>query len=156
LITTQARKELESQADEVFGVTRLVATLRSRMQAKMPEELSEAEFVTLDLLVHQGTMIVGDLQRAVGILPAQMSRLLRGLGEKGGAPFVTSSINSQDRRKVDIQITDAGRAAYERYRTARRTTALEFLEQMGPEDRNNFMRMLRSFRESIDKRMQNK
>ncbi|MCH7991698.1 MAG: MarR family transcriptional regulator, partial [Gemmatimonadetes bacterium] len=60
------------------------------------------------MLTKTEVVTVGELQKSIGILPAQMSRLLRGLEDKSGTGLVASSINPQDRRKVDVTITDDG------------------------------------------------
>lgn len=151
--TAASRKQLEQLADEVFGVVRMVSALRARSKATGTEELSEPEFVALDLLTNRTSMTVGEIQQQVGIPPAQMSRLIRSLEDKEAGALVKCSINERDRRKVDVTLTEAGKKAYERYRHARRSTSLQFLQHLSQEDRDNFMRILRSFREELDKRL---
>lgn len=156
LKTAASRKQLEELADEIFGLTKLISVLRARSPSAGPEDLSESEFVTLDMLSQHKTLTVGEIQKEIGILPAQMSRLLRALENKDGKALVESSINPRDRRKVDVAITAAGRKAYERYRSARRATALQWLQHLSPEDREPFMRLLRSFRQQIAKQLPEK
>ena len=152
--TPDSRRQLDALADEVFEVTKLVSAARARAAATGPEELSESEFLALDMLTKTEVVTVGELQKSIGILPAQMSRLLRGLEDKSGTGLVASSINPQDRRKVDVTITDDGRAAHDRYRAARRRTGLEFIKRLDQDDRDVFMRILRGFREELSKRLQ--
>ena len=156
LKTAASRKQLEALADEVFGLVKLISALRARSPATGPEELSESEFVTLDLLTRHDTLTVGEIQKQIGILPAQMSRLLRSLEDKNGKVLVESGINPQDRRKVDVAITEAGRKVYDKYRAARRATALQWLQHLDQGDRDSFMRVLRSFREQIAKQLKTK
>ena len=151
-----SKKKLDELADEVFEVTKLVAALRARAKAAEPDDISEAEFVVLDLLVRQGELTVGEIQKEVGVLPAQMSRLLRSLEDKSEKAFVQCSINPQDRRKVDVDITADGKAAHQRFQAARRTTALQFIQNIAEEDREVFMRILRSFRSQIGKAFKKK
>src|SRR5262249_31073412 len=42
-------------------------------------DLKEIEFLTLSLLHKREKLIVGDIQRQLGVLPAQMSRIIRAL-----------------------------------------------------------------------------
>ena len=151
--TAASRRQLEQLADEVFGVVRMVSVLRARSKATGTEELSEPEFVALDLLTNCTSMTVGEIQQQVGIPPAQMSRLIRSLEHKEAGALIKCSINEQDRRKVDVTLTEAGKKTYEHYRQARRATSLQFLQHLSQEDRDNFMRILRSFREEISKRL---
>ena len=151
--TAASRKQLEQLADEVYGVTRGVLALRARAKATGPEELSESEFIALDLLTGQETRAVGDRQKQMGIRPAQMSRIVRSLEGKDAGAMVQCSINSQDRRKVDVAMTDVGRDAHGRFRNARRATALQFVQQLNQEDRDVFMRIMRTFRKQLDKQL---
>ncbi len=66
---------LDDIAHELFQlVTQIcLSTLRGRRRGG---ELKEVEFLTLSLLQSNGTMIVGDIQKLLGILPAQMLRVI--------------------------------------------------------------------------------
>lgn len=130
-------------------LTNLVAAMRSRARKSDPEELSETEFLALDLLVKNGTMNVGEIQREIGVLPAQMSRLMRALEGKGVGSLVECRINEDDRRKVDVTLSDVGRKEWQEYRDARRQTNIEFLEHLDPADREGLMRGIRSFRRHV-------
>ncbi|MHC4064314.1 MAG: MarR family winged helix-turn-helix transcriptional regulator [Planctomycetota bacterium] len=154
--TAASKQQLEDLADEVFDLVRVISALRSRSRATGPEELSESEFVALDLLTENETLTVGVIQKRLGILPAQMSRLLRALEDKNGKALVKSSINPKDRRRVDVALTDAGKAAYDRYRAARRATSLQWLQHLEPEERDGFMQLIRTFRDKIAKQLQEK
>ena len=151
--TPASRKQLEQLADEVFELIKLISTARARAEATEPEELSETEFVALDILTKHKSLTVGDIQKEIGILPAQMSRVIRSLENKSSRPMVQCSINEMDRRKVDVQLTDAGRAAHERYQAARRASSLQFLQHLRKEDRDIFMRIIRSFRKELADRL---
>src|SRR6266480_3113198 len=75
---TATGHRVEEIAHELFQVVTQIclSTLRGRRRAG---DLKEVEFLTLSLLQEHGTMIVGDIQRVLGILPAQMSRVIRSL-----------------------------------------------------------------------------
>ncbi len=147
---------LNQLADEVFELSTVTATLRSRARRARPEELSEPEFLALHLLAKYSPITVGQIQQQIGILPAQMSRIIRSLEGKGAGPLVRCSINEQDRRKINVELTDAGRVAHETYRAARRVMTIEFLSHLSQEDRATFMRLIRSFRERIAKALKDK
>ena len=133
-------------------LTRMVAALRSRTKSLGLDEISEPEYVALDFLVKHGRSTVGEIQKELGVLPAQMSRMLRSLEDKDGRALVECSINPDDRRKVDVEITDAGRAVYQQYRAQRLEMNVQFLKGLSSSDRDTFMRVVRSFREEISKR----
>ena len=145
--------ELEAMADEIFDLTKIASAARARARTGAPEELSEAEFLTLDLLAQRETLTVGDIQKRVGVLPAQMSRIIRSLEAKGGDGFVRCGINPDDRRKINVNISTKGRAAHQSYRAARRRFTVEILRNLAPADRKQFMRILGQIRDGIANRL---
>src|SRR5205085_10655728 len=62
-------------------------------------DLKDVEFLTLSILSHRDMLIVGDIQRMLGVLPAQMSRIIRSL-ETREQPLISCRINPQDKRKI--------------------------------------------------------
>src|SRR5262245_8881558 len=107
----------EEVARQLFSaVTRFcLAMPRVRRRAG---DLKEVEFLTLTILSDQGTMIVGDIQRLLGVLPAQMSRIIRSL-EARERPLIACRINPQDKRKIDVHMTPAGEKALADHREGR-------------------------------------
>jgi DNA-binding MarR family transcriptional regulator len=95
-------------------------------------DLKELEFLTLSILSGHGTMIVGDIQRLLGVLPAQMSRIIRSL-EGRERPFIACHINPQDKRKIDVCLTAAGDKALADYRDQRVRAIADLLGKL-PED----------------------
>jgi DNA-binding MarR family transcriptional regulator len=157
--TEASRKKLLAMANEIIELSNLGVLARIRAKAAGGDEsraFSETEFLTLDFLVKHGEQTVGDIQKSVGVLPAQMSRIIRSLEQKGGVPFVECNINPDDRRRVDVSITPEGKKAYDSYRTARVTQTMEVLAGLAPDDRDEFIRILRMIRHHMDKRLQRK
>jgi len=152
--TKASRQQLEDMAAEIFELGSLSTLARTRARTGGDAmQLTETEFLALDSLVKQGPLSVGQIQKKVGVLPAQMSRIIRSLETKGDKPFVECSINPQDRRKIDVVLTDAGWASYEAYKTARLALTMQILADLGPEDRDEFIRILRTIRMHIANRL---
>ncbi|MFQ5590351.1 MAG: MarR family winged helix-turn-helix transcriptional regulator [Phycisphaerae bacterium] len=147
-----SQKTMDEMVDEVFELTKLIYAARSRLPSG-PDQLSETEFLTLDLLAKEECLTIGAIQRSVGVVPAQMSRIVRALEEQGGRGFVECRINPKDRRRVNVVLTDAGRKAYEAYRAARLKTMYDALSVLAPEDRMEFMRMMRTIRGAFEQRL---
>src|SRR5437588_3603449 len=105
-MATGTGHRLEDLAHELFNVVTQIclSTLRGRRRGG---DLKEVEFLTLSLLHDNGTMIVGDIQRLLGILPAQMSRVIRAL-ENRDRPLIHCRINTRDKRKIDVVLTGSG------------------------------------------------
>jgi DNA-binding MarR family transcriptional regulator len=131
---------LEETAKDLFEVvTQLgLTTLRGRRRSG---DLKEVEFLTLAILHEHRSMIVGDIQRFLGVLPAQMSRIIRAL-ENRDRPFIACQINPRDKRKVDVCLTAWGEKAlfdYESRQTDRLIELLRVLPEGEQEDINRLV-----------------
>ena len=96
-------------------------------------DLKELEFLTLKILHGHGTMIVGDIQRLLGVLPAQMSRIIRAL-ESRDRPLISCRINPHDKRKIDVGLTPAGEKALLEYQGMRVRGIAELLRRLPEHD----------------------
>lgn len=141
-------QDLDAMADEIMELSELVSGARSR-RSTGPDDLSEAEYLTLRQLVANEPETIGDLQRAIGVVPAQMSRIIRSLENKSGDAYIRCAINPADRRRVDVSLTDVGREAYTSYRSARMETMRQVLQPLSVDDREVFMRILRQIRSFV-------
>ena len=139
------KADLDSMAGEIFELIQLSSALRMRKSAGA-NELSETEFITLDILSRAQNLTIGEIQKQVGVVPAQMSRIIRALEENRGKGYVHCEINPQDRRRVNVSLTQAGTEAYDYYREARLASVRAILAELSDEDRGHFMRVLRLIR----------
>lgn len=141
---------MQSMASEIFELYRLVAMERSRRPAS-PNDLSEAEFLTLEVLCREEPLTIGDVQKRIGVVPAQMSRIVRSLEVETGKGYVSCNINPHDRRRVDLYLTPAGRKALQAYRDTHLGSVQRILGILGEEDRESFMRVMRVLRSEYEK-----
>jgi DNA-binding MarR family transcriptional regulator len=139
-MTTGTGHRVEDIAHDLFGVVTQIclSALRGRRRAG---DLKEVEFLTLSILHAQGTMIVGDIQRLLGILPAQMSRVIRAL-ESPERPFIICRINPRDKRKIDVCLTPAGEKVLQDYRGVRVGRIVELLRNLPEEEQEDLVRLL--------------
>jgi len=153
----KARRTLEELAEEILELSTMGSAARFRSKAGAATgHLTETEYLALDALIKESPLTVGQIQKAVGVLPAQMSRIVRALESKEGKALITCEINPHDRRRIDVSLTLVGRKAYQAYREARLGFTVEILRELSPTDREEFMRLLRLMRVSVAKRMQRK
>jgi DNA-binding MarR family transcriptional regulator len=135
-------------AQELFQVVTQIclSTLRGRRRAG---DLKEVEFLSLTLLQANGTMIVGDLQRLLGVLPAQMSRVIRSL-ENRAHPLIECRINPRDKRKIDVCLTPHGEKTLLEYQGVRVGRITERLGVLSDEDQEELLRALNKLHGLLD------
>lgn len=109
-------------------------------------DLKEAEFLTLSVLQRHRTLIVGDIQRMLGVLPAQMSRVIRSLEDRD-RPLITCRINPNDKRKIDVTMTPAGIRAFHEYQAARVSAMSRVLSRLPEEDLDDMLRLAEKLRD---------
>lgn len=106
-------------------------------------DLSESEFLALDALEGADEpLTVGELRGYVGVLPAQMSRIIKALEQRYDEKLVVCSINPNDKRKIDVAITSKGRRAVNAYRDAKIRATFEAIRSLSDRDLAAFERIL--------------
>jgi DNA-binding MarR family transcriptional regulator len=145
------QETLEKMAEEILELSKVAAVARSRASGGHAD-VTESEFLALDLLARQQPMTIGDIQKAIGVVPAQMSRIIRALEGRDGGGYIQCSINAQDRRRIDVVLTDRGREVHQSYRASRLSSILETLSTLTIEDRIQFMRILGKIRQRFAQR----
>lgn len=121
-------------------ITRMMLSL-PRNRRRRTGNLKEMEILSLAILHQHQTMIVGDIQRILGILPAQMSRIIRSLEQKT-PPLVDCAINPNDKRKIDVHLTSAGEQLLAEYVAPRVRAIGNLLAQLNHEERDNLSHLL--------------
>jgi len=151
--TSQQTELLQEFADEIFDLSKDIWAAQTRSRGSRDQaELSETEFLALDVLEKsERTLSVGEIQRQIGVLPAQMSRIIRSLETKGGQALITCKINPEDKRKIDVELTPAGRKAHHAYRQLKLASIQNMLGTLNEADRQEFMRLVRQIRASVRK-----
>ena len=131
-------EELAHRSFQFFTHLSLSLPLARR---RNPGELKELEFLTLAILRQAHPMIVGDIQRILGVLPAQMSRIIRSL-EGRKPPLIACQINPQDKRKIDVQLTAGGEQALAEYTAPRAAAIAELLARLSDDERESLAHLL--------------
>lgn len=150
--TLQQAQQLQEFVNEIFEISKDIWAAQTRAKGKDHTELTETEFLALDILVKsEATLSVGDIQRQIGVLPAQMSRIIRSLESKSETPLVSCRINPEDKRKIDVELTASGRKAHQSYRQAKLGSTEKMLLALSERDREDLMRVLRLIRQSLRK-----
>lgn len=139
---------LDQMAEEIFALT--VMGWRERLSKQHADELSESQYLTIETLVHApGTLTVGEIQRAIGVLPAQMSRIIRSLESGFDKPLIKCELNQHDKRKIDVHLLPEGRKNYDEFRQTRLSKTVQVLKGLKDSDRQEFVRICGLIRELV-------
>jgi DNA-binding MarR family transcriptional regulator len=147
MVATQFVPRTDDLAQTLFTVLARFGLTVPRLRRR-GSDLKEVEFLTLSLLQQHETMIVGDIQRHLGVLPAQMSRILRGL-ETRERPLILCRINPQDKRKVDVALTAPGLKALRDFESTRIQHITSLLGRLPGEDLDHLNRLLDRFQDLL-------
>jgi DNA-binding MarR family transcriptional regulator len=140
MVASSTGVRLDEVAHGLFGLITQIGLAGSRGRRR-PSGLKEVEFLTLAILHQHPTRIVGDLQRVLGVLPAQMSRIIRSLEDRE-QPLIACRINSHDKRKIDVCLTPAGERAFLDYRAEHVQALTQLLRHLSDEERDDLVRLL--------------
>jgi len=147
-------EKLEAIADNIFSLNFMFWTVRHRNRVEDPYDLTEPEFVTLDTLYSKGLCTVGELQQVLDVRPAQMSRIVRSLEHKAEKPLIKCSINPQDKRKIDVVITDLGKKVHDEYKQRRIRINMDLLKNLSKSEQEEVGRLINRYRQIMEEMLQ--
>jgi DNA-binding MarR family transcriptional regulator len=136
---------------QMFDMTKHAWLRTQREKLRGGYDLSESEFLALDALEDVPSLSVGHLRRYVGVLPAQMSRVIKALEQRYDEKLVLCAINPQDKRKIDVSITPTGRRAVAAYRRSKITAMTQSLRSLGDGDLTAFVQIVDKIARSLGK-----
>jgi DNA-binding MarR family transcriptional regulator len=135
----------------MFDMTKHTWLRTQREKLRGGYDLSESEFLALDALEDVHSLSVGQLRQHVGVLPAQMSRVIKALEQRYDEKLVLCAINPQDKRKIDVSITPTGRRAVAAYRRAKITAMTQSLRSLSDGDLTAFVQIVDKIARSLEK-----
>jgi DNA-binding MarR family transcriptional regulator len=140
MVATGTEMRVQELAQNIFDLVTQFCLVTPRGRRRSGA-LKDVEFLTLSLLHSYETLIVGDIQRQLGVLPAQMSRIIRSL-ETRERPLIACRINPHDKRKIDVVLTAEGIAAFQEYQSARITSISNLIGKLAEEDLDELQHLL--------------
>jgi DNA-binding MarR family transcriptional regulator len=97
----------EASYELVALIKRLAALLHQNIDVRLkPYGLARTQYVVLHNLYEAGTLPTGSLLEKLQVEPATLSGIIDTLEAKG---LVTRVEHTEDKRRKDVQLTDAGR-----------------------------------------------
>lgn len=134
--------ELGRQLFTEFG------SMHQRISRFTDQALSGEMAVMRALLLAGGSLTPSELADRAWVSSARIANILRALETKG---WIEREHSKTDRRRVHVTVTDKGRQDLEIKRREFKDRAAAFLEQLGEEDINELVRLLRRTNQIIDR-----
>lgn len=121
--------------------------MHARVSRLMDRSMSGEMAVMRALMLAGGTLTPSDLADRAWVSSARIANILRALEQKG---WIVREHSQTDRRRVNVSVTDKGREDIENNRQEFERRAASFLEQLGAEDTQEMVRLLRRANQIID------
>ncbi len=106
--------------------------IRTEMRRHRALNISVPQFRVLTFLERRPGGSLSDVAERVGLSLPAMSRLIDGLVDRG---LLTREDSPEDRRRVSLRMTEAGRDLVRTARQGALTQLAEVLEQLGPKEK---------------------
>ncbi|HEX3078603.1 MAG TPA: MarR family transcriptional regulator [Lachnospiraceae bacterium] len=109
-------------------------------QKHINDSMHGENFVLHYISMHEGNVVPSDISNEMGITSARIAATLNSLEGKG---FISRRIDAQDRRRILIDLTDAGKEqAKKQYHMIKNITT-NMLQYLGDDDAKEFIRIMR-------------
>ncbi|MEY8351783.1 MarR family transcriptional regulator [Lachnospiraceae bacterium 54-53] len=128
-------KDLALEFMEVMNQTR-----RRNVPKQIDDSMRGEHFVLNYISEHEGNVIPSDISHEMGITSARVAAALNSLEKKG---LITRRIDAGDRRRILIDMTDAGREQVKKHYEMILDTTIDMLRYLGEEDAKNYIRIMK-------------
>ena len=126
-----------------FGV------MQARMSRNEGRAVSGEMAVMRALVLAGGSLTPSALADRAWVSSARVANICRSLEEKG---WISREHSSEDRRRVTVSVTEAGRAWMEGRRRRLDEVTCDFLSELGEADSRELLRLMRRVTELVDER----
>jgi Transcriptional regulators len=128
----------ESLAHEYLDI--MYAMRGRNAQKRVNDSMHGEAFVLSYVSEHEGNVIPSDISNAMGITSARVAAALNGLEGKG---LVTRRIDTEDRRRILIDLTDAGREKVQEQKQMMVGFVTGMLQYLGENDAKEYIRIMK-------------
>ena len=109
-------------------------------QKRVNDSLHGENFVLTYIYEHEGNVIPSDISNTMGITSARIAAALNSLERKG---LILRRIDVEDRRRILIDLTDAGREQVHKQKQMMMSFVTNMLEYLGEYDAKEYIRILK-------------
>ena len=132
-------KDLALEFIEVMNQTR-----RRSVPKQIDDSMRGEHFVLNYISEHEGNVIPGDISHEMGITSARIAAALNSLEKKG---LILRRIDAEDRRRILIDMTEAGREQVKKHYQMLLDRTIEMLRYLGEEDAKTYIRIMKKMAE---------
>ena len=144
---TKPDADVEQTAELVMEtVSAVTRAIRREMREHRPVEMSMQQFRALGVVRRHPNASLSAVAEHLGLTAATVSKLVDALVRRG---LVTRTDSPQDRRKVVLEVTGAGRRALRVARRAALGRLAKLLGSLGESDRRAVVRAMEVLREAL-------
>jgi DNA-binding MarR family transcriptional regulator len=137
--------EVDEVTDALLTASRVLVAVAATSLGAVGDEVTLAQYRTLVILQSRGPQGLLELAGELQVVPSTATRMCDRLVRKG---LIDRSVSDDNRREVDVRITDAGRAIVDRVARRRRSSLRRVVADMPSADRRALVRALESFAEA--------
>lgn len=109
-------------------------------QKRVNDSLHGENFVLSYISEHEGNVIPSDISNAMGITSARIAATLNSLEGKG---MISRRIDVEDRRRILIDLTDAGREQVQKQKHMMISFVANMLQYLGEDDAKEYIRIMK-------------
>lgn len=134
-------KEVDRFADAVLTASRVLVALAARSLDEIADEVTLPQFRALVVLHSRGAQTLQGLAGELQVVPSTATRMCDRLVDKG----LVSRTSPDNRREVQLEVTEAGRALVAAVSRRRRREIRRIVARMEPSSREPLVRALEGF-----------
>ena len=134
--------DYQALAREFMGIMHKMRKRKSEKQ--LSDSLRGEQFVLSFVSHHDGGVIPSEISAEMGISTARIAAALGSLESKG---LITRRIDESDRRRILVELTEAGRAKETDHANSIMRVMTRMLENLGESDAVEFLRILKKIAE---------
>lgn len=109
-------------------------------QKRVNDSLHGENFVLSYISKHEGNVIPSDISNAMGATSARIAAALNSLEKKG---LISRRIDAEDRRRILIDLTDAGREHVHEQNQMMISFVTNMLQYLGEDDAKEYIRIMK-------------
>lgn len=113
---------------------------RRNAQKQINDSMHGEHFVLYYIFKHEGNVIPSDISNEMGISSARIAAALNNLEGKG---LITRRIDTDDRRRILVNLTDLGREQVRKQYQMLMKITTSMLQYLGENDAREFLRIMK-------------